>query len=83
MRIIPDDIRIETGELLLTPNYSIYGVYYYAADTIEITDEEWHLIYIGYEPKVIKWVDGLGKHIQYNVSFPQYLKELLELARAK
>jgi len=44
MRLIPDDISIETGELRLTEDYSIYGDYYHTADTVEISDDvDWTL----------------------------------------
>ena len=48
MRLIPDDIPIETGELRLTENYNIYGDYYHAADAIEINLQDLYDKYENY-----------------------------------
>jgi hypothetical protein len=62
MRIIPDNTRFYELE-----NVWGGGVYYYAPDTVEISDEEWALIFASYN----KFAN------MYSPS--QYLRELLIL----
>lgn len=68
MRVIPD----WTGLVVATSKEP--KLTYYESDTVEITDEEWQIIW-----RDFKWTE----YQDHRFPFAQYLHDLIELARAK
>jgi hypothetical protein len=74
-----NDIRIIPPGLLPWDGGTIGGeLYYYPADTIEITDEEWDEIYEAYDYPDM-WERRFTHDSQY--TFSCFLRELIELKR--
>jgi hypothetical protein len=77
MRIIPDDVKIETRPSSHSSQYYVDS--YNKSDTIEITDAEWDEIYEHYDDLLNNRLAGQNYMKDGFVPFSQYLRELISL----